>query len=144
MSHEAFNGDTHSGVRCPNMINSAYRCKRHPEVLFDPEMTVDEWVLIDDPGESLIVGATAGPWREHNGGVMAGDNVIATVRVGQSTWQERRANAELMAAAPEMLATLQRIIQLLWSPCTCEDSADKWFMASKAQEVIQRALGGSR
>ena len=46
----AFNNcKVHSVLKCPNLINSSKLCKRHPDVVFDPAVTKEEWRAIDAP-----------------------------------------------------------------------------------------------
>ena len=48
----AFNNTkVHSPLRCPNLVNPDYSCKRHPQVVFNADMTIDEWYAIDAPDE---------------------------------------------------------------------------------------------
>ena len=55
---------------------------------------------------------TPGPWREHNGTIMAGDEVLAMAFRSGKPWSERNANARAMAATPEMVKVLEAIQKL--------------------------------
>ena len=46
----AFNNTkVHSVLKCPNMINPKNHCKWHPEVAFDPSVSLEQWKAIYAP-----------------------------------------------------------------------------------------------
>ena len=92
---------------------------------------------------------TKGEWRiiekqvPHTGGLILEvhefqNNLQGCIigRVTTNNYEARRANAQLIAAAPELLEALQEII-------LCSDERDSHLLPNfiKAQEAINKALG---
>ena len=62
---------------------------------------------------------TPGAWREHNGTIMVGDEVLAIVFRGKNTWPEHRATARVMAASQDALEALEAVAIMPWGYCVC-------------------------
>lgn len=83
---------------------------------------------------------TPGPWTiEHTDEIYGADSApVAYVQDTDRTNQQNRANARLIAAAPELLAALKRIVE--WDDADCDASLAS---INAARAVITKAEGVS-
>ena len=86
---------------------------------------------------------TAGQWtmQQHsqfqNGTeIVANGKVITTILNQRATDSEGKANAKIMAAAPELLQTLTDYIHSMLQP----DHVEKWYNQYKDDETANRVL----
>jgi len=94
---------------------------------------------------------TPGPWEAAEHGdygdydgqciVVLGDDLRIAVVLGEGT-PETRANARLMAAAPELLEALQYMTALALGPAGGVSQQQKSDVLTKARAAIAKATGG--
>ena len=89
---------------------------------------------------------TPGPWdyRDPDGKVRANGEVVATVWqwLVKDRWDERDANARLIAAAPDLLAALRQVVASAFpNPTEHPAMSAAWKVAEAA---IAKAEGGGR
>lgn len=79
---------------------------------------------------------TKGPWHNYNGSVVSladGSHVAEITSNPWATAEEAKANARLMAAAPDLLTSCQELLN-------CIDSNRDWDEAKRARTAIENAL----
>lgn len=81
---------------------------------------------------------TPGPWDENNGRVFRGNSGSICILTDQHSFVEYRANARLIAAAPELLEALQSIIEI-GKRNTENPKYDGYYDAARA--AIAKATG---
>lgn len=81
---------------------------------------------------------TPGPWDENNGRVFRGNSGSICILTDQHSFGEYRANARLIAAAPELLEALQSIIEI-GKRNTENPKYDGYYDAARA--AIAKATG---
>ncbi len=90
---------------------------------------------------------TPGPWEAHDTGVFAGRDCIAVCDTDNATDAVYRANAHMMAAAPELLASLVEVREMLWGRPDITGRLRPLMgfaeqaIADRAQAAINKALG---
>jgi hypothetical protein len=87
---------------------------------------------------------TPGPWRligKQGTAIWAGDSIIATVEGARAFHRIARANAQLIAAAPELLAAAQRYMEL----CPADEDTTLGFQAATdaLRAAIAKATGAA-
>jgi len=81
-----------------------------------------------------------GPWKTNGETIFSSYDLIITYVGGGSLPKEtNEANAYLMAASPEMLAMLYRVVSLLNDPDA--DDVDALRMEREIEQVIAKATG---
>jgi hypothetical protein len=95
-----------------------------------------------------VVMHTPGPWRVKNGRVETSDRYIAAILYAESrVTNEDKANARLIAAAPEMLVALKALCDAdasYWGNeirIACADHGDAIKRMRIAREAIAKAEG---
>jgi len=81
---------------------------------------------------------TPGPWTligKHGTAIWAGDAIVAQVTGARAFHPIARANAELIASAPDMAARIERLEAALREFI----KADKWEMSLNDWEAMQNA-----
>lgn len=89
---------------------------------------------------------TPGPWFNKKTDVWDNDGYIAEVMNISDPIEVQIANAQLIAAAPELLEALQDMVTLVKKrayPQPDKPSSD-WGRAEAAQEIINKALGETK
>lgn len=81
---------------------------------------------------------TRGPWKARmNCDVMAGERLVAVCMTG---WlREDRANAHLIAAAPEMYEVIEEIAEMKIADCDAHDAAN--YMRDAARALLAKMRG---
>ena len=87
---------------------------------------------------------TPGPWEKKGREIWSGDRHIATIHTASGIWDEPESNAYKMAAAPEMLESLESMLReydRLMARAGVANSAYFRGFASGAHAALAKARG---
>jgi hypothetical protein len=94
------------------------------------------------PDKSMKTHHTPGPWSHANGIVVGGNKIVADYcasgKYDTASLREQEANARLIAAAPDLLAAMLRLLEYPDNDGALHPGSLDW---EDAREAVKKALG---